>query len=170
MTAQKLCAFFSLLLLLALPATATQFKPLSIRQIVEQSELIVQGTVRAKTSLRDATGRIYTRVELEVTEVWKGTLATNRCFIALGTATLGEESVMIPGEATYEIGEEVVACLVLNARREGVTLCLAHGKFRVERDAQTGEKHARNLFHGGDGPARLHVTELKRQVGQHLRP
>lgn len=169
MTAGKLCIFLNLLLL-ALPGIATQFKPLSVQQIVRQSDLIVEGTVRTRTTLRDTSGRIYTRVELEVTEVWKGTLATNRCVIALGTATLGEENVVISGEATYEIGEEVVACLVLNARGEGVTLGLVHGKFRVGRDPQTGEKHARNLFHGGDGPARLPVPVFKKQVGQYLRP
>ena len=168
MNVRKICLFFSLLLLSG-HAPATQFKPLSIRDIVEHSDLIVQGTVRAKTCQRDATGRIYTRVELDLTEVWKGA-PTNHCVIALGTATLGEENVVISGEATYEIGEEVVACLVVNARGEGVTLSLAHGKFHVERDAQTGQKHARNLFHGGGGNARLHVTEFKRQVGNHLRP
>ena len=61
---------------------------------------------------------------------------------------------MIPGQANYEIGEEVVAFLVLNSRGEAVTLGLAHGKFHVWKHPETGEKLARNIFHGG-GPLQV---------------
>ena len=61
-----------LALLGTLRVFGTQFVPLSLAELIRQSELVVQGVVRAKTCQQDESGRIYTRVEIEVSEVWKG--------------------------------------------------------------------------------------------------
>src|SRR2546428_9045966 len=57
---------------------AIQFTPLSIEQLAEESALIVQATVLSKSCQRDSAGRIFTKVELEVADIWKGSLPTNR--------------------------------------------------------------------------------------------
>jgi hypothetical protein len=68
-----------------------------------------------------------------------------------------------------------VAFLIFNPRGEPVTIGLTQGKFHVWRDQQTGEKYARNLFHGepekSSGAASqtrhpLRLSELKQQVQQ----
>lgn len=146
---------FGLVCLLALfslagPALATRFVPLSIEELSRSASIIVQGTVRSKTCARDPGGSIFTKVELAVIETWKGQTGTNLTIIQSG-GILGEEGAVIPGQANYEIGEEVVAFLVLNSRQEAITLGLAHGKFHVWKHPETGEKLARNIFHGG-GP------------------
>src|ERR1051326_1931357 len=158
-----------LMFALASPLPATQFIPLSIDELTAKADLIVHGTVGSKTSARDFQGRIFTRVELAVNEFWKGRPSTN-LNILLSGGILGEEAAVVPGQADYEIGEEVVVFLALNPRGEPVTLGLAQGKFHLWQDAATGEKLARNLFHGRGrqqaarpgGP--LTLAELKREV------
>lgn len=165
------------LLALAIQLGATQYLALSITELTDRADLVLQGKVAAKTCLRDETGRIYTRVEIEVSEVWKGSLTTNRFIIALASGILGDQGVAVSGEATYDVGEEMVAFLVLNHRGEGVTLGLIQGKFDVIVEPGTGAKLARNIFHGahagfeaqrqiqaGLAPTRLTVTSLKAQV------
>jgi len=152
-------------------------RPLTVDELTRKADLIVQGTVLDKTSLRDDAGRIYTKVNIRVAEVWKGVLPTNASPNALtivqGGGTVGDVRDEVSGNVQYELGEEFVAFLVFNARGEPVTIGLAQGKFRVWHDPQTGEKFANNLFHGTpesaagnprDSSAFLSVTTLKQQV------
>src|SRR5437867_8643817 len=101
---------------------AVQMEPLSIEQLAQESALVVQGTVRSKSCQRDPAGRIFTKVELQVAETWKGSLTTNRISIVHGGGVLGGERSIVSGQVDYGIGEEVVAFLVLNQRGEAVTL------------------------------------------------
>jgi hypothetical protein len=157
---------------------AVQMEPLSIEQLSENSTLVVHGTVLSKGCQRDPAGRIYTRVALQVAEVWKGSLTQNPFPIVHGGGILGDEKATVSGQVEYGIGEEVVAFLVLNQRGEGVTLGLAQGKFHVRQDPGTGERLVHNPFHGGVDPGsqtvsrndrpptqqRLSLAELKRRV------
>jgi len=157
---------------------AIQFTPLSIEQLTRESALVVQATVLSKSCQRDPAGRIFTKVELNVTDVWKGALPTNCLTVVHGGGILGDRKSAVSGQVEYGIGEEVVAFIVFNPRGEGVTLGLAQGKFHVGRDEGTGEKLAHNLYHGEadarsrevsapDGLStkrRLTVAELKRRV------
>jgi hypothetical protein len=160
------------------PLRAVQMQPLSIEQLASQSALVVRGTVLSETCRRDPAGRIYTKIELQVGEVWKGSLATNRFTIVHGGGILGGEKSFVSGQVEYGMGEEVVAFLVLNQRGEGVTLGLAQGKFHVWREPKTGERLVHNVFHGqtdfGDSAVsqnaalptrqRLTLAELKQRV------
>ncbi|MBI5774757.1 MAG: hypothetical protein HZA89_13555 [Verrucomicrobia bacterium] len=157
------------------------FIPLPVEELAARSQLVVRGTVLAKSCQRDEAGRIFTRVELAVAEVWKGGLATNRFTIVHGGGVLGEEQAGVSGQVEFSMGEEVVAFLVLNRRGEGVCLGLAQGKFEIWRDAASGEHYARNPIFGGPPPTavsrsklaasavpsnwRLKVSDLKQRVG-----
>jgi hypothetical protein len=165
------------LFLLAQSVRALWLEPLSLDQLTEQASLILHGTVRSKSCQRDPQGRIYTKVDLEVAEMWKGSLIAKRFTIVHGGGILGDKRVEISGQVEYAIGEEVVAFLVLNQRGEGVTLGLMQGKFRVGKDAKTGELLAQNPFHGTDdtserigragtsaASSRLTLADLKRRV------
>ena len=139
---------FGLLLLPVTAVHADQLIPLSVEEISARSQLILQGKVISTTVQRDEEGRIYTAVDLQVDEAWKGAPGTNHFTIVLGGGILGDEGVSVTGQVEYEIGEEVVAFLVLNKKGEGVTLGLSQGKFHVWTDSATNEKMARNRFHG----------------------
>ncbi len=122
--------------------------PLSIADLTGRAELVVQATVLSKACQRDPAGRIYTTVELQVAETWKGTWKTNRLTVVHGGGILGEERVEVSGQVDYQIGEQVVAFIVFNQRNEAVTLGLAQGKFHLWKDTASGALLARNPFHG----------------------
>jgi hypothetical protein len=117
---------------------------------------------------REPDGQIITRVELAVIETLKGQPAPAKYFIIQTGGILGDEITSVSGQEQYDIGEEVVAFLVLNARGEGVTLGLSQGKFHIFDDPQTKEKLARNVFHGRGAEKnaikRLTLAELKTRV------
>lgn len=136
------------LTMLALPAA--QMRPLPLAELARSADLVVHAVVQSKTCQRDAAGRIFTKVELSVSEVWKGTTTNATLTVFHGGGTVGDEHTEVSGQVKYIVGEEVVAFLVFNPRGEPVTLGLAQGEFRIARDATTGEKLARNIFHGGE--------------------
>jgi hypothetical protein len=133
---------------------AVLMKSLPIEELSKKADLVVLGTVSSKSCQRDESGRIYTKIELRVREVWKGATADSPFIIYQGGGTVGNERMVVSGEAEYVIGEEVVAFLVINARGQPITLALAQGKFHVWLDNQTGEKLAHNVFHGAPESAR----------------
>ncbi len=167
-------------LLLPRPALrADQMSPLSIEQLSAKADLVLQGKVLDQTVQRDPQGRIYTAVRLEVSEVWKGKLATNQFTVVHGGGVLGDEVALVSGQAHYEVGEEVAVFLLLNSPEAGVSVGLAQGKFHTWKDPDSGERLAQNRFHGlrpaapGASPAaaapaktldRLTVADLKRRV------
>jgi hypothetical protein len=167
--------------LAAVAALAVQMSPLSIEQLAAHAKVVLHGQVRSKSCQRDEQGRICTRVELTVTEAWKGTVPGDRFLIVLAGGVLGEQRVVLEGQPDYQPGEEVVVFLSLNPQGEGVTVGLAQGKFDVWRDTDSGQKLARNPFHGwAPVGARTHargqvstglvsVEELKRRVQATLR-
>ncbi len=170
-------ALLALVVGLALPLCAIQVDPLSIEELADQSALVLHGTVLSRTCLRDPAGRIYTKIELVVAEVWKGNLSTNRFTIVHGGGVLGEEKAVVSGQVEYDVGEEAVVFLVLNQRGEGVTRGLIQGKFHVWTDTASGEQLAHNPFHGLPKTVRaatknnlvpdrqrLTLSELKRRV------
>jgi hypothetical protein len=147
---------------------AEQMRPLPVAELTERSELVLHGTVASKECGLDPSGRIVTRIQLSVEDVWKGALKTNSFTIVHGGGKVGNLRAQVSGQVEYQTGEEVVAFLVLNQRGEGVTLGLAQGKFHVWKDKATGEKFAHNLFHGRSessdsaaGPASPQATQAK---------
>ena len=169
------------LALLWLAAAATglasdpQMVPLSLGELTAQADWVVHGQVQSKSCRRDAAGRIVTRVEVDVIDVWKGHPSGARIEVALAGGTLGEKQVIVVGQPDYTPGEEVVLFLKLNPRGQGVTIGLAQGKFSVWRDRQTGTKYACSLFHGRaavsadsagakERDRRLPLGELKQEV------
>jgi hypothetical protein len=155
-------------------ALAVRMVPLSIAQLTAKAQLVLQGNVTSKTVQRDAEGRIYTRIELQVADVWKGPHKTKTFTLVQSGGTLGEEIATVDGQEEFSIGEEVVVFLALNSRNEGVVIGLSQGKFKVRKEPG-GEKVVQNLFHGATPQttktksSRLSLAELKQRV-QETRP
>jgi hypothetical protein len=151
-------------------------EPLPIETLATNATVIVHGSVASKTVERDPAGRIFTRVKLQITEVWKGTVTPAEFSIVHSGGRLGDTESRASIQVNYEVGEEVVAMLRLNQRGEGVTLGLVQGKFHVETETAGGQKFASNPFHGRSeqSPAekgqpsansgRLTLDELKQRV------
>ena len=150
----RLTIWLSVVHVLAVPRGlhAGNLIPLTIEQLVQHSELIVYGTVLGTSYQRDTAGRIYTRVALNVAEVWKGAPIKQPVPIVIvhGGGTFGEKRVTVSDQVDFQPGEEVVVFLVINPRGEGVSLGMSQGKFHIWSDRVTRQKYARNPFHGGD--------------------
>lgn len=159
---------------LACAAQAGRMFPWSIEELTAKADLVLHGTVAGKTVQRDAAGRIYTTIQLQVDENWKGRPNANPFVIVQAGGVLGEEISRVDGQEEFSIGEEVIVFLVVNQRGQGVVIGLVQGKFKVATDAG-GEKVAHNVFHGlapETGPRRnekgtaqrLTLRQLKERV------
>ncbi|HVY71570.1 MAG TPA: hypothetical protein VHH73_16675 [Verrucomicrobiae bacterium] len=151
-------------------ATARGFQapPVSVGQLSSAAEIVVHGKVLSKSCQKDATGRIFTKIELKVDEVWKGSITNDPFTIVHGGGVLGEQRVVVSGQVEYRVGEEVVAFVVLNERGEGVTVSLAQGKFTVFA-GEAGQKIASPSFLRAPPPPRGHATSPARSDHGSLR-
>lgn len=160
----------------------TRMLPLTPEQLAIQATVVTYARVQALETALDASGRIHTRVELKVLEVWKGELTGSTCQVVMGGGILGDRSVSVSGQAIYVVGEEVVAFLVRNPAGEWVTLGLSQGRFGVRVEPGTGRRWVSNPFWGGASEATagrdavrfpmrapLGLEELKRRT-QEARP
>lgn len=129
---------------------ATRMVPLTPEQLAIQAEVVTHAKVEAMETALDASGRIHTRVELRIMEVWKGRLASPTCPVVMGGGILGDRSVSVAGQASYVVGEEVVAFLVRNPAGEWVTLGLSQGRFGVRVEPGSGRRWVSNPFWGGE--------------------
>ena len=161
-----------LALLLAGFAHAGKMFPLSIEQLTQKAQLVLHGNVLNKSVQRDPQGRIYTKMELQAAETWKGDSKGNRFTLVQSGGVLGEEIARTDDQAEFAIGEEVVLFLRVNERGEGVVIGLVQGKFEVTTD-RTGQKTVHSIFHGrppgddksaGDKTKHLTLGELKQRV------
>ena len=115
----------------------------SVEELTRRADSVVHGRVASLEANRDAEGRVFTRVEIEMAEVWKGT-PTNHFTLVLGSGVLGHRWVKVIGEPEFRLGEEVVVFTLRNPRGDGVTLELAQGKFSIHEPRGGGEKLASN--------------------------
>ena len=151
-------------------ARADRMKPIAVETLAARADWILQGTVLSISCQKDVDGRIFTKVELQVEEAWKGTVISNRFTIVHGGGVVGDEQTAVSGQVEFKIGEEVVVYLVRNPRGDGVCIGLSQGKFKVARDAN-GQKTVKNPFHGlgsDSGQAtgksgKLSLNELKQR-------
>src|SRR5687767_10897218 len=84
---------------------AVTMMPIEIEAMADRAKLIVQGTVLSKICQRDEAGRIFTKIELQISDVWKGTFSDRQLQIVHGGGALGEERSTVSGQVAYEPGE-----------------------------------------------------------------
>lgn len=165
---KKLLLTLAMLIASSVPSLrAGTLVPLGLDRLSNEAQLVLHGTVRAKSCQLDSEGRIYTRVELDVSEVWKGSL-TNRAFTVVHSGGVyGNRRASAPHQVEFQSGEEVVVFLAINRRGEGVCLGMAQGKFQVWQDAASKQKFVRNVFYGnteGKSVAGIDVGRARRSA------
>lgn len=122
--------------------------PLSLEELSLRADVVLHATVTGKACERHARGHIITRVQVNVSEVYKGTIKTNQFEFIFNGGKLGNEIESSSIQANYEIGEEAVLFLKINDWGDAVTVGVVQGKFVVWEEKATGEKYASNPFHG----------------------
>ena len=124
------------MILALLCAATTGFRsiPLTLDELANRAECVVHARVVSKQCEEDARGQIFTKINLDLLEVWKGRLDTTRCQIVHGGGVLGDQETRVSGQVHYHIGEEMIAFLKRNEAGEWITVGLAQGKLRVQHD------------------------------------
>ena len=143
--------------------------PVPVESLATQAEWILRGTVESLETSRGTSKVISTRVELAVAEVWKGPHA-QRAVVTLAGGVLGDRQVVVSGQATFKVGEDVVLFLVRNERGEGVILELAQGKFRVTQDTSKQRWVSNGVLGAGDASEGSASTRTVKVVMPHQRP
>ena len=132
---------------LSLGQAATQL-PLTIETLAGKAEAVVHGKVKGMTCKRDATGRIFTEVQLKLTETLKGKPNGEVFRLVHGGGILGGKRSRSVADPKFKIGEEVVVFVVFNSRGEAIPVGMNQGRFEVFRPVASGEAMVRNPFHG----------------------
>lgn len=133
----------------ALPASATVIKSLSLADMTKEADTIVQATVERQTVTWDDKRKlIYTLTEVQVIDALKGEVKAKETLIIRQIGgDLGDEAILVSGNAAMAPGEEVVLFLDTDERLPlHYVVGMAQGKFSVDR-SEPEAKVARNL-HG----------------------
>jgi hypothetical protein len=155
----------------AVPALAALSVPASVEELARGSEAVVRGRVLSFESHPSADGRrISTSVEVEATDVWRGS-APARVTVVIPGGTVGHLAQRVAGAPRFTVGEEVVVFLgrIGTAQAYRVT-GLAQGKFAVEAAratpdlSQTSFVDRRPMQAGERRAESMPVDELERRV------
>ncbi|MBX3270193.1 MAG: hypothetical protein KF729_08020 [Sandaracinaceae bacterium] len=162
----------ALVLGLAGVASATVMVRASVEELTRASERVVYGRVaaaRAREGGPRGEGGIFTRVELEVDETWRGPSAP-RAVLWVHGGRVGERAMRVHGQATFEPGERVVVFLS-DAGGAWFPTGMSQGKWRVEGGlARSAADEAALVTRGPDGleaataPAPMSLDALRARV------
>ena len=118
--------------------------PWTLEKLTHEAELVMHARVVSTTCAKDDAGRIFTEVEVEPIQVFKGEVCKTPKIVHSG-GIVGEEHVVVIGQVSFEPGEEFLGFLVKNERGELVTLGMNAGKLTV---TPGGQKSGTILFGG----------------------
>ncbi len=123
---------------------ATTVIPPTFEQLVQQAELIFQGTV--------------TNVHSEIGENVKGNAGSSYTIRILG-GTVGDETMEVTDTPKFNVGDRDVLFVEHNNEQFVPLVGITHGRFHVQRDEQTG----RDIILNGEGEPVRDLTKLGRE-------
>ena len=130
--------------------SATTVIPPTFEQLVDQAEVIFQGTVTKTNSQWIGEGdqrRIVTYVTFEVKDALKGSPGKSYTVRQFG-GTVDGETMMIDGAPVFNVGDEDILFVENNGSQVVPLVGLMHGRFHVRKDASGRETVTTN----GDQP------------------
>jgi hypothetical protein len=143
-----LLAALALSLALANSLWGTQVPRMSLEEVVDASESIVQGTVVRTWADWDQDHKyIWTHYEIQVVDRLKGAAAATVVVSEPG-GVVGETALQVAGTPQYEVGEQVVLFAEKTPLGYLRTCGWGQGKFRVERAPRSGKLTVRTAAKG----------------------
>ena len=118
----------------ARPSHATSMVQLTTSQLVDASESIVRGTVVEVWSELDDQGAIWTRAQVDVSEVLKGDADTEAVVVDQRGGTYGGLTVDTGGAARFSVGEDVLLFLETLHGDHVVPVGMVQGKYTIQMD------------------------------------
>lgn len=130
-------------LLLGSWAMATTIIPPEFTELTTRSDYVVRGRVvasNAEIRIKGTSKKIFTRVEVEVLEVIRGTPPPRLVLECLG-GRVGDEELIVGGAPTFVVGEESI----LFVSRNGHALCplyaMSYGFYPVREEVATKRRY-----------------------------
>jgi hypothetical protein len=140
--------------------TATSVIPPTFDQLVQQAELIFQGTVTDVRSVWEGEGaqrHIDTYVTFQIDENVKGDATSSYTIRMLG-GTVGDETMEVTDSPKFKVGDREILFVEHNNEQFVPLVGINHGHFHVQRDEQTG----RDIVTNGEGEAVRDLAQLGR--------
>jgi hypothetical protein len=151
------------------PAVAGQAIAASVEDLARSSELVVHGRVVGTTARwTEDGGRIFSFVEVEVLDAWRGT-AGRRITVAVPGGQVDGVGQRVSGAPDFQQGEEIVVFLRRAEAGAHRVNGLAQGKFRVvgseaRPDLSGLEVHPAPIRSGERRAEAMPLDELRRRV------
>jgi len=143
------------------PIAATTVIPPTFDQLVGQAEVIFQGTVTDVRSVWAGEGaqrHIDSYVTFKVEESIKGTPGTSYTIRLLGGSVAGE-TMEVTDSPKFKVGDRDILFVEHNGEQFVPLVGIMHGRFRVQRDEQTG----RDFVTTGEGEPVRDLSKLGRE-------
>ena len=141
--------------------TATTVIPPTFEQLVQQAELIFQGTVTDVRSVWEGEGaqrHINTYVTFQIGENMKGNAGSSYTIRILG-GTVGDETMEVTDTPKFKMGDRDILFVEHNNDQFVPLVGINNGRFHVQRDEQTG----RDIVVNGEGEPVRDVTKFGRE-------
>ncbi|HXY60333.1 MAG TPA: hypothetical protein VEH26_01870 [Chthoniobacterales bacterium] len=138
--------------------SATTVIPPTFEQLVQQAELIFQGTVTASRSAWEGEGgdrHIETYVTFQVEENVKGEAGASYTIRMLG-GTVGDETMEVTDAPKFEVGDREILFVEHNNDQFVPLVGIGHGRFHIQRDEQT----SRDVVVNAEGEPVRDLTQL----------
>lgn len=122
--------------------------PLTVEELVRKSDIIVHGIVVSKDCEQDAEGRIFTKVQVKLLELLKGSSGSSTITVVHGGGVKNGRVAASNLQVELNTNEEVVLFLRRNERGDGVIIGMVQGKFSVYKGPDNSSKYVFNAFYG----------------------
>jgi hypothetical protein len=140
--------------------SATTVVPPTFEQLVQQAELIFQGTVTDSRSVWEGEGgqrHIETYVTFNIEDNLKGQPGTSYTIRMLG-GTVGEETLEVTDTPKFKVGDREILFVEHNNDQFVPLVGIGYGRFHVQKDEQTG----RDVVMNNEGEAVRDLAQLGR--------
>src|SRR5947209_14845399 len=120
--------------------SATTVVPPTFQQLVQQAELIFQGTVTDSRSVWEGEGgqrHIETYVTFNVDDSVKGKPGSSYTIRLLG-GTVGDETLEVTDAPKFQIGDREILFVEHNNDQFVPLVGISYGRFHLQKDEQTG--------------------------------
>jgi hypothetical protein len=119
-------------------AGATMLAPLTIEQLTDASDYIVRGVVSTTWVEARSDGQLWTKVQIEVSDVYKGPSNLDSLELDVMGGILGDRSTVVEGVPRFDDDEEVLVFAEKLSSGLLVPTGLRQGKYTVRIDPDDG--------------------------------
>jgi hypothetical protein len=142
-------------------ANATTVIAPTFEQLVQQADIVFQGTVTDVKSIWEGQGadrHIETYVTFQVADSVKGDAGSSYTIRMLG-GKVGEEALVVDGAPKFEVGDREILFVEHNFDQFVPLVGIGHGRFHVQRDETSG----RDIMVNDEGEPVKDMAKLGRE-------